>query len=49
MAQISHQSSLRPDSSGTFTKEAIEKAREEEDIEDIQYVVKVRDFISKIV
>ena len=48
MTQIAQQPSIRPDSSGTFTKEAIEKAREEDDIEDIKYVVKVRDFVSKI-
>jgi hypothetical protein len=30
MGQIAHQSSLRPDHSGTFTKGEIEKYREED-------------------
>ncbi len=48
MAQIAHQSSLRPDHSGTFTKEEIERAREEDELDDTKHVVKLKNFTNQI-
>ena len=48
MAQIVHQSSLRPDSSGTFTREEIERAREEDAKEDVKYIAKLKNFANHI-
>jgi len=48
MGQIAHQSSLRPDHSGTFTKEEIERARAEDELEEKQYVVKLKNFTNQI-
>ncbi len=48
MGQIAHQSSLRPDHSGTFTKGEIEKAREEDDAEDVKPVIQLKSFSNHI-
>ena len=48
MAQIAHQSSLRPDHSGTFTKEEIEKARKEDKLNEKAHVVKLKNFTNQI-
>ena len=49
MGQMKEMSSLRPDHTGTFTKGEIEKAREEDEIEDKQPVVKLKNFSNYIV